>query len=78
MGMFKNFILKQTLKSKMKDVPEAQRDQMMQVVEAHPEFFKKVGQEVEQLKKQGKSEMAATMEVMRKHQGELQRLMQSQ
>ncbi len=74
----KDFFLKQALKHKMKDVPEAQRDQLMAVMEAHPDFFKKVGEEVQRRVKSGQSEVAATMTVMREHQAELQRIMSEQ
>ena len=72
----KDFFLKQALKHKMKDVPEAQRDMLMGVMEKHPEFFQKIGEEVKALKKSGQSEMTATLIVMRKHQSELQKLLQ--
>ncbi|MEK7148054.1 MAG: hypothetical protein AAB758_02040 [Patescibacteria group bacterium] len=72
----KDFFLKQALKYKMKDVPEAQRDMLIGVMDKHPEFFQKIGEEVKKLTKQGQSEMAATMIVMRKHQAELQKIMQ--
>ena len=72
----KNFLLKQALKMKMKDVPEAQRDMMLELMDKNPEFFKKIGDEVKRRVKAGESEMAATMVVMRQHQGELQKLMQ--
>ena len=75
MGIFKNFLLKQALKAKMKDVPEAERERMLALVEKNPEFFKKIGEEVKKRVKSGQSEMAATMVVMREHQGELQRLL---
>ena len=71
----KDFFLKQMLKRKLKDVPEAQRDMLMGAMERHPEFFEKVGEEVKKLTKQGQSEIAATLIVMRKHQAELQKLM---
>ncbi len=72
---FKNFLLKQALKMKMKDVPEAERDMMLTLVEKNPEFFKKIGDEVKRRMKNGESEMAATMVVMRENQAELQKLM---
>jgi hypothetical protein len=75
MGMFKNFMLKQVLKSKMKGMPEAQQKMFLEVIEKNPDFFKKIGEEVEAKKKSGKDEMSATMEVMRQHQSEFQRLM---
>jgi hypothetical protein len=76
MGKIQNFFLKQALKSKMKGVPEAQQKQILSMVEKHPDFFKKIGEEVEKRKKSGKSEMEATMQVMREHQAEFQKLMQ--
>ncbi|MEK7176701.1 MAG: hypothetical protein AAB719_00165 [Patescibacteria group bacterium] len=74
MGAIKDFFLRQALKAKMKDMPEAQRDQMLVLMEKNPEFFKKIGEEVKKRVKSGQSEMAATMVVMREHQAEFQRL----
>ncbi len=75
MGRFKNFILKHMLKSKMKGMPEAQQNMMLEMVEKHPDFFKKIGDEVKAKKKSGQDEMSATMEVMRRHQHEFQQLL---
>lgn len=75
MGIFKNFMLKMALKAKMKDVPEAERERMLALMEKNPEFFKKIGEEVQKRVKAGQSEMAATMVVMREHQSELQKLL---
>jgi len=75
MGIFKNFLLKQALKAKMKDVPEAEREKMLALMEKNPDFFKKIGEEVQKRVKNGQSEMAATMVVMREHQSELQKLL---
>ena len=77
MGFFKNFMLKQALKAKMKDVPEAECEKLLAVMEKNPDFFKKIGEEVQKRVKSGQSEMAATMVVMREHQAELQKLMQN-
>jgi hypothetical protein len=70
----KDFFLKKTLEYKLKDVPAEQRDQMMALIEKNPEFFKKIGEEIQKRVKSGQSEMAATMVVMREHQAELQKL----
>lgn len=72
----KDFFLKQALKRKLKDVPEAQREMLMGAMEKNPEFFKKIGDEIKRLTRQGQSEMSATMIVMRKYQAELQKLLQ--
>ena len=60
----------------MKDVPEAQREQMIALVSKDPNLFKKIGEEIERRKKGGESEMKASMEVMKKHRDELSALMQ--
>ena len=78
MAFFKNFLMKQMLKRQMKGVPEAEQERIISLVESNPEFFENIAKEVDVLKKQGRDQMAATMEVMRKHQGELQKLMQGQ
>jgi hypothetical protein len=59
----------------MKGVPQAQQDIMLSAVEKNPEFFENIAKEIQQKVKEGKSETAASMEVMRKHQGELRKLM---
>ncbi|PIQ66351.1 MAG: hypothetical protein COV96_02030 [Candidatus Zambryskibacteria bacterium CG11_big_fil_rev_8_21_14_0_20_42_18] len=74
MGKIKSFFLRQALKAKMKDVPEAEQEKMFALMEKNPEFFKKIGEEVKRRVKAGQSEMAATMVVMREHQAEFQRL----
>ncbi len=71
----KDFFLKQVIKHKMKGVPEAEQERILALVERNPDFFKKINDEVKQKTKAGKDETVATMEVMRAHQAELQRLM---
>jgi hypothetical protein len=60
----------------MKDVPEAQRDAMLELVQKNPELFKKIGEEIDRrVKKGGENQMKATMEVMKKYRGELSEVM---
>lgn len=73
----KSFITEKLIRSKMKDLPKAQQDMFIKLINENPELFKKIGDEVKALTKGGMSEMTATMQVMRKHQAEIQRLMQS-
>lgn len=71
-----DFFLRQMMKAKMKDVPEAQREQIMKLVTKNPELFKKIGEEVDRrVKKGGEPQMKATMEVMKKYRAELGQLM---
>jgi hypothetical protein len=71
-----SFLLNQYAKWKLKDVPEAQRDQMTALISKDPELFKKIGEEIERRKKGGESEVKAAMEVMKKYRTELAALMQ--
>ncbi len=70
------YLLKQYANWKLKDVPEAQRAQMLTLIQKDPELFKKIGEEVERRKKGGESEVKAAMEVMKKYRAELAALMQ--
>ena len=63
------------LERQLKSLPPAQREAIMKIVSENPDFFESMAKEIEAEKKAGKSEMAASMEVMRKHQGEIQKLM---
>lgn len=75
--MFKKFILKKMLGSKLKaaGVSDDQMDMILELVEKNPDFFKKIQTQVEMKKKQGVSEQAAMMTVMREHQAEFQKIM---
>ncbi|MDE1988677.1 MAG: hypothetical protein KGI39_03170 [Patescibacteria group bacterium] len=75
MSFFKNFLMKKMLKSKMKDLPEAEQEKMLNAIEKNPDFFQSVAMEVQAKMKEGKDQMSATMEVMRKHQDELRKIM---
>ncbi len=71
-----NFLLNQYAKWKLRDMPEAQREQMTALVSKDPQLFKKIGEEIERRKKGGESEMKAAMEVMKKYRADLAKLMQ--
>ena len=75
MGKIQNFMMKQVLKHKLKNLPEAQREAIIGAVEKNPDFFKRIGDQIEKRKKSGQSEIEATMAVMRENQKELQDLM---
>ena len=72
---FQKFLLKHYAKWKLKDVPEAQREQMTELVSKDPQLFKAIGEEIERRKKGGENEMKAAMEVMKKYRAELAVLM---
>lgn len=61
----------------MKNMPEAQREQLLLMLEKNPELMKKIGEEIERrTKKGGESQMKASMEVMKKYRTELAEAMQ--
>ncbi len=72
-----SFLLNQYAKWKLKDMPEAQREQMTALISKDPQLFQKIGEEIERRKKGGESEMKASMEVMKKYRAELAALMQA-
>ncbi len=72
--MIKEFLLKQAVKHGAKNLPKDQQDMLLGAIDKNPELFAKIAKEVEALKKQGKPEMYATLDVMKKYQKELQGL----
>lgn len=73
----KDFLTRKVIEHKMKDMPPQYRDMVTALLQDNPELFEKIGKEIEQKKKEGKSEQAAAMEVMRKYQGDIQKVMMS-
>ncbi len=74
--MIKEFLLKQAVKRGTKDLPKEQQEMLQVAVEKNPELFTKIAKEIEVLKKQGKPEMYAALDVMKKYQKEMQELFQ--
>lgn len=70
--MIKEFLLKQALKHGTKDLPKEQQEMLGRAVEKNPELFTKIAKEIDALKKTGKPEMYAALDVMKKYQKELQ------
>ncbi len=72
--MIKEFLIKQAVKRGTKNLPKDQADMLAAAVEKDPELFNKIAKEIEALKKSGKPEMYAALDVMKKYQKELQAL----
>lgn len=69
------FLLKQYANWKLKHLPRAQREQMVDMVGKDPQLFKTIGEEIEKRKKGGESETKASIEVMKKYRTQLAALM---
>jgi len=70
--MFKNFLLKKMLRQQ--GVPEAQIDMFISMMEKNPELFKKIAEEVQEKMKNGMDQNTAGMQVMKKYEEELKKL----
>jgi 3-oxoacyl-[acyl-carrier-protein] synthase III len=70
--MLKNFLMKKMLKAQ--GVPEEQIDMLVNMMEKNPELFKTIAAEVQEKIKGGMSQMDAGMEVMKKYEVELKKL----
>jgi effector-binding domain-containing protein len=75
-GKLKNYAIKKMLDSQMKDVPEDQKQMVMEMLEKDPALFEKIAKEIqEELKKNGNNQMAAATKVLPKYQNEILKVM---
>jgi hypothetical protein len=70
--MFQNFLLKKMLRTQ--GVPEAQIDMFIAMMEKNPELFKTIAEEVQEKVKSGMNQTDASMQVMKKYEQELKKL----
>jgi Na+-translocating ferredoxin:NAD+ oxidoreductase RnfG subunit len=75
MAFFKDFLTKQLLKKQLKGVPEDQQEKIMTLIQKDPEFFKVIGEKIQEEIKKGKGQMEATMTVMKEHREKLAALL---
>jgi hypothetical protein len=73
----KDFFIKKMMQKQLKSsgLPQEQQDMLIEAVTNNPNFFQKIAEEAKTLEKTGVPQQAAMMQVMRKHQGELQKIM---
>lgn len=70
--MFQNFLLKKMLRTQ--GVPEAQIEVFIRMMEKNPELFKTIALEIQEKIKGGMDQTTASMEVMKKYEEELKKL----
>ncbi len=70
--MFGNFLLKKMLRTQ--GVPEAQIDMFIRMMEKNPELFKTIAEEIQTKTKNGVDQQTASVEVMKKYESELKKL----
>ncbi|MCC7004767.1 hypothetical protein IT397_02510 [Candidatus Nomurabacteria bacterium] len=69
-----NFVMKKMIKAKMKDIPEAEQDRILEIMEKNPDFFQTLAVKVQEKIAQGKNQMTAVMEVMKENQEKLKEI----
>jgi hypothetical protein len=75
-GKVKNFAIKKVLESQMKNVPEDQKQMIMELIKKDPAVFEKIAKEMQaELKSNGNNQMAAAMKVLPKYQKEIMNAM---
>lgn len=76
MGKIRDFFTKMALKKQIGHLPPAQQEAITKAVQENPEFFQKISDEIQNKQKhENKSQLEATMEVMRKYQGDMQKIL---
>ncbi|MDP1625005.1 MAG: hypothetical protein Q8L64_04520 [bacterium] len=73
--MLKKFLMKQAMKSQLKDVPQDQQDMLIDLVERNPAFFENLAKEMQEGVASGKDQQTVMMELMQKHRDELAKMM---
>jgi BMFP domain-containing protein YqiC len=73
----KSFFLKQLLSRKLKDVPEADQERIFSAIEKNPELFQKIGADVQAEMKKGVDQMTATMEIVKRYETDLKKLIKN-
>ena len=68
--------MKKLLDKQLKDVPEDQKQMIMEMVEKDPKLFEKIAKELqEEMKTNGNNQMAAATKVLPKYQAEIMAIM---
>ena len=67
--------MRQLMKSQLKNVPEADQERLLLMVEENPDLFGKMAEDIQKKMKEGKSQMTAAMEVARENEASLRKAM---
>jgi hypothetical protein len=73
--MFKEFLMKKLLQSKLKDLPKKEQDRILTLVTKNPKLFEEIAMKIKKKTDAGADQMMATMTVMKEYQGQIQKLM---
>lgn len=71
----KDYLLRKMIESKLKNVPHEEREKLITMVEKNPELFQKIALEAQEKMKGGADQTAVMLEVMKKYENDLRKLM---
>ncbi len=75
-GKVKDFAVKKLLEKQLKDVPEDQKQMILEMVQKDPQLFEKIAKELQaELKTNGNNQTQAAMKVLPKYQAEIMKVM---
>ena len=75
--MIQDFLLKQMLKSQLKNLPKDHQDKVLGAFQKNPQLFQDIALSVQERIKNGESQMSATMNVIAERKTELEQLLKS-
>ncbi len=73
--MFKEFLMRKLIASKLKDLPKDQQEKIIAVVTKNPKLFEEIAMKIKKRTDAGAEQMGATMSVMKEYQPQIQKLM---
>ncbi|HXK38079.1 MAG TPA: hypothetical protein VJ579_03355 [Candidatus Paceibacterota bacterium] len=75
--MFKEFLMKKLLQSKMGNIPKDQQEKIINVVVKNPKLFEEIAMKIKAKTDGGMDQNKATMIVMMEYKDQVQKLMAS-
>ena len=73
--MFKEFLMRKLIQSKLGNMPKDDQERILRIVTKNPALFQTIAVKIKGLMDSGKSQNDASIAVMREHQSEIQKLM---
>ena len=73
--MFKEFLLKKLISSKLGNLPKDEQERIIRLVTKNPELFQEIAMKIKHKIDSGKDQMSATTSVMKEYQSQIKKLM---
>jgi hypothetical protein len=73
--MFKEFLLKKLIASKLGNLPKEQQEKIISIVTKNPKLFEEIAMKIKARTDSGANQMMATTTVMKEYQSQIQKLM---